>query len=523
VELRAARAEICKRLSTPLGRSLVGAGLFAALGLSCPSTAALAAPTKIASTVRVALGTDLESCRLSCAAGLVFRQDGGTPLALPPAVTVRATENGLLVGESAYEATTLAVCPADGCSPITVDSHTYRGQISLSRGPSGRVQVVNVVDIDAYIMGVLAGEVSASWPEETLKAQAVAARSYALSRMQAKREASWDVVATDRDQVYDGVLGEVPAIARAVAATRGEVLTYQGRVIKAYFSSSCGGHTEDARIVFGETDAPYLKGVADPYCKQSPYQQWSRVYTVAELRRLLASGGVTTGTLTSLQAVARTPSGRIESVQIKHADGSAVLSGTDLRRLLGYRELRSTLCDLQVTRSVPYRYTTVSVGWKKVEKVQQSVIPEEVEIGAEECNPVTAVLPPESPFYVVGGRGELEKARAGYAYAASSEGVLRTFAMRPGLLAMGLEREWVTTKITLQHKNRTVTTTKVRDKKVIAHEMQLPVEFRFTGHGWGHGVGLCQWGARAMAVQGSDYRQILTHYYPGASIDVVGR
>ncbi len=151
----------------------------------------------------------------------------------------------------------------------------------------------------------------ASWPEETLKAQAVAARSYALSRMSIRAQGEWDVVATDRDQVYEGMRGEVASIARAVQATRGEVLSWNGQVVKAYFCASCGGHTEDAAVAFGETDAPYMKGVRDPYCSQSPYQQWRRDYTVTELRRILSRSGQSIGPVIKVQASQKSSSGRV--------------------------------------------------------------------------------------------------------------------------------------------------------------------------------------------------------------------
>lgn len=489
-----------------------------------PSAAALP-PRRVASVapvvVRVGLLLDAASCQIQCSSGVLLRTDaGGDPLGA--SVSVRPTATGIALNATDVAAHAVTLHPGDGAGPMSLDGRAYRGDLVVVRTEAGRLHVVNYVDIDAYIMGVLAGEVPAAWPEESLKAQAVAARSYALNRMASHAPGDWDVVATDRDQVYEGVHGEVPSIARAVLATRGEVLTWQGSIIKAYFHASCGGHTEDVAVAFGENQAPYLKGVADPYCVQSPYQQWGRDYTTNELRAILARSGQVIGPVLAVQAARKDPSGRVEEFVVTDSAGRHSVPGVELRRLLGYRDLRSTFFDVQVKKSIPVSFTTTHDEWKRIEKTEVYFVPEEVEVGMEETSQQQEVVKPGDAFYVMAGSGTLDKSRAGYAFAATEEGVMRTFAVRPGLSVIGLDRQVVITKFKVRRKHERVTEQKVKATKKEQHSKRLPVVLRFAGRGWGHGVGLCQWGARGMAMQGFGYRDILAHYYPGAEIRVAG-
>ena len=335
---------------------------------------------------------------------------------------------------------------------------------------------------------MLAGEVPATWPEETLKAQAVAARSYAVHKIARRTSCDWDVVATDRDQVYEGVRGEVPALARAVQATRGEVLSYGGETIKAYFHSACGGHTESGAEAFGEPQ-PYLVGVVDPYCAQSPYQQWNREYTVSQLRPLLPPAWVANG-VAILQVLPskRNASGRVSEVVLVTTGGRQAVAGVDLRRLLGYRDVRSTWFDIQVRKTMQMAFVTS----QQREEPQPDA---EVQVQIDQVEPVQAICPADKPFYVIAANGGLERNRAGYAYAVTREGVMRTFAMRPGLVARGLAHSTVLTRLRVA--------SPVAHKVVRTVEKRpVPAVVRFSGRGWGHGVGMCQWGARGMAAPG---------------------
>jgi stage II sporulation protein D len=468
--------------------------------------------------VRVGLAFGVPAARISCSSGFeLLRPNGQAAGHLAAEVVAKPSADGVELNALDYAGHAWILRGIDPSAPIDVNGHQYRGDMTVVHDDAGGIDVVNYVDLDSYIAGVLAGEVPASWPEETLKAQAVAARSYAMHRLQHHAQNDWDVVATDKDQVYDGIHGEVPSIIRAVEDTRGQVLSYQGQIIKAYFSADCGGHTESSATAFGEP-APYLQGVPDPYCGQSPYQQWERDFTINQVRQLLAESGKRMGTVLAVKPKTRDQSGRVVDFEFSTTNGDVVVPGIDLRRMLGYRDLRSTLFDVAVKKTA---LTTISVGKPTIvtqTHTTDTYVNEDVTVGFDETKPTEKTV---ESFYVMSAGGILDKNRAGYAYAATGQGILRTFAMRPGLDAVGLEHTVDVTRFSTPTK-----VTKVVTKQVTVpaptEEAVVPVLLRFVGRGWGHGVGLCQWGARGMATQGFTYKQILAHYYPGTSIVQAG-
>ena len=150
----------------------------------------------------------------------------------------------------------------DGVIKIT-DGYTYRGDLELMKSP-GRwgITVVNVLSVEQYLYGVVGKEMSPSWSEEALKAQAVAARTYAIAHKRRFSQRGFDLTDDTSSQVYAGVGGESPTVIKAVNATKGEILTYQGKPIDAFFFSTAGGWTENSENVWG-TYIPYLRGVSD--------------------------------------------------------------------------------------------------------------------------------------------------------------------------------------------------------------------------------------------------------------------
>ena len=157
------------------------------------------------------------------------------------------------------------------------------------RGRRG-VTAINVLDLDTYVRGVVAGEMPSSWPLEALKAQAVAARTYALATR--KTAGLFDQYPDTRSQVYRGVTGESVRSDAAVRATAGQILTYGGVPAVTYYFSTSGGHTENIEFSFvGALSKPWLVGVPDPYDNQSPYHRWTVRTTAAALDRALGAPG----------------------------------------------------------------------------------------------------------------------------------------------------------------------------------------------------------------------------------------
>jgi len=225
-----------------------------------------------------------------------------------------------------------------------------RGGIELRCGTSGWT-VINELPVEEYLAAVLGGEMSPSFPLEALKAQAVAARTYALQKkLEARAEGrTYHLGATALSQVYKGLESEDPRTRQAVLATRGQMLS-QGMVpVEAYFHASCGGRTEAGLAALGR-DLPYLKSVPCPCGGHSPLAHWKREVSIAELGdalRRIEPGVHPRG----LKVGQRTSSGRVRTVALETDRGPISLTAVDFRKAVGYTRLPSLWFDVDVSGS----------------------------------------------------------------------------------------------------------------------------------------------------------------------------
>lgn len=229
-----------------------------------------------------------------------------------------------------------------GDARLYVAVRPYRGVLELRRTPSGRLTVVNELDLEQYLYGVLKMEVDPRWPAEALKAQAVASRTLALQSLSRFQSEGYDVRATTDSQVYGGLSAEDPRTTAAVDATRGEIMTFQDRPIFSAYHSDSGGYTESSEYVWGGR-YPYLKGVPDPYSLSSPTQDWVLRLDLPVLEDRLRRAGRPVNGITLIDVVETTPSGRAATVRIVNSLGVLLLKGIDLRTILGPELLRSTM------------------------------------------------------------------------------------------------------------------------------------------------------------------------------------
>ena len=216
-----------------------------------------------------------------------------------------------------------------GQGPNGVRDGLFRG--SLEFKPSGGgLLVINALDLDSYVRGVVAAESPSSWPQEALRAQAVAARTYALTT-NAGGSQGFSQWPDTRSQVYNGVSSETPTTDAAVAGTARQVVTYLGEPITTFFFSTSGGRTEDVENGFpGASPKPYLKSVADPYDDASPKHRWGPYrFSVSEVQRRL--GGLVKGRFRSIRVTRRGSSPRVVSAQVIGTKGSTVVSGASLK------------------------------------------------------------------------------------------------------------------------------------------------------------------------------------------------
>jgi stage II sporulation protein D len=296
----------------------------------------------------------------------------------------------------------------------------YRGRLQVLVGSSA-LQAVNHVALEAYLPSVVASEMPASWPQAALRAQAVAARTYALR--QRKPAAAFDVSATVSSQVYKGVEAETPSTRQAVASTRGQVLMFGTSLANTVFHSSAGGSTENSGDLWSQ-QLPYLVSVPD-FDQHSPVHAWQLRLEPEQLQK--AFGEI--GGAQRIDVLAITGSGRVRQARVTGPAGTLVLTGAQLRSRLG---LKSTMVRFEVLA------------------------------------PELAALPPLPPLL------PLAAAQVGATEAAISPDQVPVQLPPPSLLAIG--------------------------------------------RGFGHGVGMSQWGAHGLANQGQSYEQILRHYYRGAEL-----
>ena len=221
-----------------------------------------------------------------------------------------------------------------GGNPLTLGgAGQYRGAMELRPAQFGGLNAINALGLEDYVRGVVSAESPASWPIEALKAQAVAARTYAITTN--KPGAGFDHYPDTRSQVYRGVAAERPSTDAAVASTAREVVTYQGQPVVTYFFSTSGGKTENVEFGFaGGEPKPYLKSVDDPWDKVSPRHRWGPTrYTMSQASRKLR--GLVKGSFRGIEVTQRGVSPRIVSAQVVGSRGRTTVSGPTLRARFG--------------------------------------------------------------------------------------------------------------------------------------------------------------------------------------------
>ncbi|SOD13738.1 stage II sporulation protein D [Fibrobacter sp. UWB16] len=301
-------------------------------------------------------------------------------------------------------------CIAIATDKAGLNKACYNGEFIVTAN-GNKLNAINVIDIEDYLRGVVPYEIGKLDESkfEALKAQAVAARTYAYKHFGSRVAQGFDVYADTRDQVYKGLHSATALTDKAIRETEGVVMTYNGEFITAYYHSTCGGETEGV-VTWGRPDHPYLKNKPDlrpdgtPWCRESSYSEWTREFTEDELRDLFqinakeAKANVPSfSSIKSMHIQDTLKSGRIHTLVIETNNGSFTAKADKIRWLF---------------------------------KRGGTILP--------------------SSFFRIHKNGN----------------------------------EWI-----------------------------------LKGKGFGHGVGLCQMGARARAQAGQSYIQILTHYYPGITLE----
>lgn len=325
-----------------------------------------------------------------------------------------------------------------GGNILKIDGKRYRGS-ALLRGNGSGIDVINKVDIEKYLYGVVPKESYASWDIEALKAQAVVARSLVFSSFMNKHVSQgFQLCATTNCQVYGGYDAETEKTNRAVDETAGIVVKYDGKIAQTLYSAGNGGYTESSENVWGGS-YPYLQSFKDPYEETDSVKglTWEVKVTPAEIAEGIAKYGGNVGEVTGMAATKTAPSGRITELTVYGTNGTYTLTNEKTRTFLGLRSQMYTIAGGVNLKALDWDGELLAAGTR-----------------------------------VIGADGEISN------------------ISMPYIMDVG----GVT-------------------------EVSGGGEYVLTGRGYGHGVGMSQWGASAMASKGMTFEQILNFYFPGTQTE----
>lgn len=299
------------------------------------STTAAAEPYQYSSSqeqIRVAILKAVETVSLD-GDGLLATDEHGRPIPLELPVTVRTERGRVQIGNGSGRLVRVA-----GAGMVRIGGKSYRGLLEFS-SQSGGLLVVNELPLEQYLIGVINSEISSTWPMESIKTQAVIARTYAVAKKRERLKASYHLESTVMDQAYDGSDLEDSRAARGVHETEGEVLTYGGKVIQAFYHANSGGRTEASENVWGMS-LPYLQGVECQYGLTSPTSKWELTLPLSRIEAALK--GQKISGLTDITAGLRNNRGRLKTVQLVTERGTVSMPATRFRMAVGSTVIRST-------------------------------------------------------------------------------------------------------------------------------------------------------------------------------------
>lgn len=359
------------------------------LGLSSPSSAGDGG-----TRIRVALVRGAKNLAVKTRGKIVLAEKitGAKYVLLPDSRYILEPRKGKLKIDGKILSPPVTLASTGSKERLKISGRTYMGELTITV-EEGLITIIENLDIEDYLAGVLPFEMNPSWPPEALKAQAVVSRTFALKNINSGD--LYDITCGTERQVYKGINLADGKIYAAIAETEGEILTYGGEPIKAYFHSCCGGHTASNADTWGEKEIPPLIGVRDPYCRFSGKYSWSAFISSGKLLSFIHKKGSTALRIKSVAVDSRDDSKRAEKFRFYTDSSLFYANAREMREYFGTGVFKSTL----------------------VRKISKT------------------------------GNG-----------------------------------------------------------------------YKFYGRGWGHGVGMCQEGAKVMAQKGRDYEDILRHYYPRAEI-----
>jgi stage II sporulation protein D len=374
-----------------------------------------------------------------------------------------------ILGKGVYSGP-IKIIPVGNAKIIVVcngQKYRYRGNMEVDIDKEqGKLNVINIIGIEEYLYGVLKKEISPSWPKEALKAQAIAARTFAIFNMNKYIDKGYNICASTNSQAYGGVNHEDPLTNKAVDETRGIIMVYKGEPINAVYHSDSGGYTEDSENVWGSF-LPYLRSVKSKFEEKvsPPHHTWSYSISERDLTEKLQKQGHKINSIISIEPVKKSQTGRASEL-VFTADNNKVINikTNDFRYLIGVDLIRSTFFNIEV------------IG-KESNITENTDDEKEIEDKEEQKESIKEILEQK--------------------------------------------RDWTIKELLeLMKKNKDEREEEIEEKVLKAEivKSNTPLTFTFSGSGNGHGVGMSQWGAYGMTLQGSRHQDILKYYYQGIDI-----
>lgn len=339
---------------------------------------------------------------------------------------------------------------------LTVDGVEYRGGLDF-KTVNGKNVITNVVFMDNYLYGVISREMSPSWHQEALKVQAVCARNYAANNLNKHAQYGFDLCSTVCCQAYSGTRFETESSYAPVDDTSNQVLTYKGELAELYYSAAAGARTEDVKNVWGSS-VPYLISVDNSYEDTANVTNgvWTGSLTCDEASTIMRNKGYDVGTVTSIKVTEYSENDRVLKLEVTGTGGKKVFE----------REAARTIFNT-VTKSQQY---TVRGNGEAAQSVPTIRISDGNSSAVKKINEVM----------ILSGKG------------------MATLSANQLFASDGVKQE----------------TYKITESQASAN-----TGFVFEGTGWGHGVGMSQYGAKGMAEAGYSYVDILLHYFPGTNLE----
>lgn len=337
---------------------------------------------------------------------------------------------------------------------IKVEDRYYRGYIMLNAN-RGKLDVINYISLEEYLYGVLPKEMGYSYHMEALKAQAIAARTYATKNLNKHIEEGYNLCDTSDCQTYGGKNVENSKTNEAVDDTKGMIITYNGYPIDAVYHSNSGGHTESATEIWGG-DLPYLIGIPDEFSESYPNSRWQLKMNSEEIGHKLYNYSIDVGKVLDIIVLDTTSNGRVKELLIVGDEGEETISGDKLRTILGANTLKST-------------FFTIS---------KENIYDKEVKI------------------YSVDSSKQIKRINLDDINVIDGDGNIRS----------------------IKSISSVITDRGVKD--IDLDTTPMTVNFIIDGKGYGHGIGMSQWGAQGMAVNGYSFEEILKYYYRGVDIEI---